>query len=322
MIIKSIIEKNPLILAPMAGITNLPFRMLIKSQGCSFLCSEMVSSHGLAYKSQKTFDYLKSNDEDKLLSIQIFGSKPEIMAEAAKIVEDSGADILDINFGCSVKKIVKTGAGVALMKDINLAEKILSSVRKIVNIPLTLKIRTGWDNSGNDAYNILKIAQNCGVDALTIHPRTAKQGFSGKADWSLIKNIKSLSKIPIIGNGDILEPEDAVKMKDYTNCDAVMIGRAALENPWIFKQAFLLLEGKSYETISIEKRFEAMHQYLKNSIDHFGETKACRLMRSRLGWLSKGIPYSSIFRESIKNINSYNQALELIQKYKNKIINE
>ena len=318
--IKDLILDNNLVLAPLAGITNLPFRLLVKQTGCGLVCSEMVSAHGIVYNSKKTLEFLISDKTEKPISIQIFGAKPDIMAEAAKIVESNGADILDINFGCSVRKILHTGAGSALMKDPELTKKILNQVRNAIKIPFTIKIRSGWDYSGEDAFKICQIAEDCGVDAIAIHPRTAKQGFGGNADWSIIEKVKEKSKIPIIGNGDIIQPEDALKMLNQTNCDGIMIGRAAVSNPWIFEQVIAHLKEQPIQEVSLEKRFEYMRRYYEHSIEVFGEQRACRMMRSRLGWFSKSLPLSSKFRDSIKHISTKLEGLDLITNYKNEII--
>ena len=229
--IGSVRLKNKAILAPLAGITNLPFRLMAKEAGCALVCSEMVSANGLVHKSIKTEQLLDSLPKEKPLSVQIFGFDPEIMAEAARVVESSGADIIDINFGCSVKKIVKNGSGVALMKMPKTAAALIKSVRNAVRIPLTIKLRTGWNPTGNQAFEISEIAEACGVDAIAIHPRTATQGFSGRADWSIIAALKRRVGIPVIGNGDIFSAQDALKMLEETRCDAVMIGRAAFFAP-------------------------------------------------------------------------------------------
>ncbi|MBW1754085.1 MAG: tRNA-dihydrouridine synthase family protein, partial [Deltaproteobacteria bacterium] len=207
---------NITILAPLAGITSLPFRLLAKEAGCALVCSEMISANGLVYKSIKTHELLRSQAKEKPLSVQIFGSDPAIMADAAVVVEASGADILDINLGCAVKKVLKTGSGAALMKEPQKVERILWRVRKTVNIPLTIKIRSGWEESGSQALKIAEIAQKNGIDAITVHPRTAPQGFGGKANWPLIKAVKRAVSIPVIGNGDVVFAEDALKMTATT----------------------------------------------------------------------------------------------------------
>jgi len=318
--IGSIEITNRTVLAPLAGITNLPFRLIIKEAGCGLVCSEMISSNGLVYGSRKTKSMLASCQDEKPVSIQIFGADPGFMADAAKMVEETGVDILDINFGCSVKKILKSGSGSALMKTPEKAQKILSSVRKIIKIPLTIKIRSGWDYSGSDAFKLAQIAEDCGVDALVIHPRTATQGFTGKADWSVITKIKQLISIPVIGNGDIFQAEDAIKMFRQTGCDAVMVGRAAIGNPWIFQQIQKLLNDGDISKVNLETRFQTMKHYVAASVEYIGELQACRMMRSRLGWFVKGLPNSSHFREAITLIRTQEEAEVLIDNYKQSIV--
>ncbi len=313
--IGSVQLENITISAPLAGISNLPFRVLMKEAGCALVCSEMISANGLVYQSRKTVQLMDSAREEKPLSVQIFGTDPSIMADAAVMVQDSGADILDINFGCSVRKVVKTGAGVALMRNPEQAEAILTAVRKAVRIPLTLKIRSGWDASGNQAIAISRIAEACGADAVTVHPRTASQGFSGTADRSVIARIKKAVSIPVIGNGDIAVPEDALRMLDETGCDAVMVGRAAVGNPWIFSGILSLLRGQPTVSVDLSLRCDAMIRYLDASVAYFGEHTACRMMRSRLGWFIKGLPRSSMFRESVKQISSRDEAVSLIRSF-------
>jgi tRNA-dihydrouridine synthase B len=314
--IGSVKLKNKTILAPLAGITNLPFRLLAKEAGCALVCSEMISAHGLINKSKRTRQMLDSRPEEKPLSVQIFGSQPDIMAEAARVVESSGADIIDINFGCSVRKIIKTGSGAALMKAPETAEALLRAVRKAVRIPLTIKLRTGWNSTGNQAFAIAKIAESSGVDAITIHPRTAKQGFSGHCDWAIIAELKKQVNIPVIGNGDIFCADDAIAMLAQTRCDAVMIGRMAIGNPWIFSHVLARLRGEAEPAADLESRFEIMTRYLQESVNYFGEEIACRMMRSRLCWFAKGLRNSSQFRKSINHISTEIEALQRIEDYK------
>ncbi len=306
---------NKTILAPMSGITNLPFRLIVREAGCALVCSEMISANGLIRNSPKTLRMITSLPAEKPLSIQIFGAEPDIMAEAAAIVDASGADIIDINFGCGVKKIVKTGAGVALMREPKKAEAIIQKVREAVKIPLMIKIRSGWEKSGRQALDMVKIAQGCGVDAVTVHPRTATQGFSGEADWSLIAAVKKTISIPVIGNGDIFCDEDALRMSAETGCDFIMIGRAAVRNPWIFKQVNARLKGEAVPEIDLSLRFDTMRKYLKTMIKTFGDKHACQIMRGRLGWFVKGLPYSSRFRESIKRISTEFDAVVVLKEY-------
>jgi nifR3 family TIM-barrel protein len=307
---------NITVLAPLAGITNLPMRLIAKEAGCGLVCSEMISSNGLVHQSGKTEKLLESIAEEKPLSVQIFGSDPDIMAAAAKIVELSGADILDINFGCSVKKILKSGSGAALMRQPDLAEAVLRSVRRAIKIPLTIKIRTGWEKNGKDARIIAAIAEREGVDAIAIHPRLASQGFKGRADWQVISDIKQEISIPVMGNGDIVRARDAIQMVTETGCDAVMVGRAAIGNPWIFGQINALLEDRDFPVTDLASRFRMMKRYLGASVVYFGEKHACYMMRSRLAWFVKGLPHAKYFRESIKHISTEKEALEVIEGYR------
>lgn len=306
---------NITVLAPLAGITNLPFRLSAKKAGCGLVCSEMASSNGIVYNSGKTLKMLETHPEERPVSVQIFGADPAIMADAAAVVESFGADILDINFGCSVRKVVKTGSGAALMRDPERAGAVISAVRKAVAIPLTVKIRTGWDRSGDQAIGIAQIAETCGADAVAVHPRTATQAFSGNADWSVIAAVKKRVSIPVIGNGDIVSPEDAIRMISETGCDAVMIGRAAIGRPWIFTRILAALDGKQIPEPTAFERFAAMRAYLTASVAYLGEKHACPMMRSRLGWFVKGLPNASAFRESVKRISTEAEAMALIDAY-------
>lgn len=314
--------KIPMVLAPMAGITNLPFRVLVKSAGCGLVCSEMVSANGLVQGAGKTLRFLDSLPEEKPVSVQIFGSDPDIMGRAARIVESRGADVLDINFGCSVRKVVKTGAGAALMRTPEKAHALLQAVRQSVSIPVTLKMRTGWDSSGRQALRLAEIAQNCGMDAIAVHPRTASQKFAGTADWSVISTVKRAVDIPVIGNGDIQKPQDALRMLEETGCDGVMVGRAAVGRPWLFAQIFQYLLHGAFEEVALAERMNYALKYLRVSVDYLGEAYACPMMRSRLGWFVKGLPHSSRFRESIKQINSLSEAEEKLYRYFEQIDSE
>ncbi|MFZ2630011.1 MAG: tRNA dihydrouridine synthase DusB [Desulfosalsimonadaceae bacterium] len=306
---------NMTVLAPLAGITNLPFRRIVREAGCGLVCSEMISANGLIYGSGKTRNMLTSGADEQPISFQLFGADPAIMADAAVMAADAGADIIDINCGCSVKKILKGGAGSALMKDPERAREIFTRVRQAIRIPLTIKIRSGWEPSGKGALDISRIAEDCGVDAITLHPRTATQGFTGTSDWSLIARLKDQVSVPVIGNGDIVRPEDAIRMLTRTGCDGVMVGRAAMGNPWIFSQIQDLRTHGRYAAVTLDQRFSAMKAFAAASVAYFGELTACRMMRSRLTWLVKGLPGASRFRESITKIRTLEEAGGLMDSY-------
>ncbi len=305
----------PLVMAPLAGITDLPFRLMVKPYGCGLVCSEMISANGLVHQSAKTVRMLNSQDGERPLSVQLFGADPKITAKAARMVAAAGADIIDINFGCAVRKIVKTGSGVALMRRPEIAEALLFAVRQVVSIPLTIKIRSGWDVTGDQALEIAHIAEGCGVDAIAVHPRTASQGFGGSANWDIIRRVKKRVNIPVIGNGDVTRPEHAAAMFSQTGCDAVMIGRAAIGRPWIFAQAMAHLSGQKPTPIKSHEHRKAMIDYVNASMDYYGEAIAGRMMRSRLAWYVKGLPYNSRFKEAIKAVENRNQAVQIIDAF-------
>ena len=303
------------VLAPLAGVTNIAFRRLVKHIGCDLVCSEMISANGLVHQSRKTVELLQTDSAEAPLSTQLFGSDPDMMAEAALQVEASGTAICDINMGCSVKKIVKSGSGVALMKDPKQAERIFRAMRKKICIPLTVKIRTGWTPDGEQALAIAKIAQDCGLQAIAIHPRTATQAFRGTTDWSFIRKIKQTISIPVIGNGDIETPSDAVTMVEQTGCDGIMVGRAALSNPWIFTQISAYIAKKEVFLPGLADYQHLLHLYVDYIIQLMGELHGCHLLRSRLGWLVKGLPHNIRFRKEIIQLSTAEQAHYTIDMY-------
>lgn len=310
---------NAIVFAPLAGITNLPLRLMAKEAGCGLVCSEMISANGLVRGSEKTRRLMDSTAAEKPLSVQIFGADPTVTAEAARIVTESGADVLDINFGCAVKKVVRTGSGVALMKTPGQAEQLLAAVRKAVDIPLTIKIRTGWDASGNQAVEIARIAEGCGVDAVAVHPRTASQGFGGCADWTVIGRVKAVVGIPVIGNGDVRTPEDARRMMASTGCDGVMVGRAAIGNPLLFARILGAMQGADPGPPGAERLVDLMERYAEDSVRYLGERQACLMMRSRLNWFVRGLPFAKHFRESVKQVASRSEILERIADYRSEL---
>ncbi len=307
--------ENPVILAPLAGITNLPFRLLAKEAGCGLVTSEMVSADGLVHGARNAFDLLRSLPAEKPLAVQLFGSDPAVMAEAAAIVEGSGADLLDINFGCAVKKVIKTGSGAALMRTPQRAEALLRAVRHAVRIPLTIKIRSGWDGSGRQALALGEIAEACGVNAVTLHPRTASQKFSGRADWGVIAALKRHLSIPVIGNGDITCADDAARMLSETGCDAVMVGRRAIGYPRIFTEIGLRLHGEAVPADTIAHRLKVLRRYTQLTVECFGRENATRLLRRRLGWFVKGMRNGAVLRCAAGKITCMDQAYEVIEAF-------
>jgi nifR3 family TIM-barrel protein len=303
------------VLAPLAGITDAPFRQVIREMDCGLVYTEMISANALVQGSPRTLRMMDSVPGGVPLSVQIFGADPAIMAEAARIVTAAGSRVLDINFGCAVRKIVKTGAGVALMGDPWKADRVLRAVRRATSIPLTIKIRSGWQPDGKQALETVAIAEANGVDAVAVHPRTARQGFSGRADWKLIATVKKRTPLPVIGNGDIVTPQDALAMMAQTGCDGVMIGRGAVKNPWIFAQVKALLKGRRPLVVETIMRRDLMLGYVRASVAHYGEAIACRQFRSRLGWFVKGLHHSSRFRASLSHLETEREAVALISDF-------
>jgi tRNA-dihydrouridine synthase B len=308
--------KNGALLAPLAGISNLPFRLIARSQGCALAYTEMISANGLIRKTAKTYDYLKTCAEDRPLGAQIFGADPEIMAQAARIVAQCGVDLIDINMGCPVRKVIKAGAGAVLMKDPDLVARIVESVKKAVKIPVTVKIRSGWTHASINALEIARIVEDSGVDAITIHARTADQGYSGHADWKIIAAVKKTVKIPVIGNGDIRQPQDAVRMLEETACDAVMVGRGAMGNPWIFKGIVQALVGREVNYLpSLSQRLEMIENHWKMEAQFLGVKLAGKSFRKHILWYTKGLDNSHQFREIAGKLKDEENILDELNKY-------
>lgn len=293
---------HPFILAPMAGITNSPFRRLMRRMNSSVVISELVSATGLEYMSQKTLDLLKFHEEERTVGLQIFGDDEEHLVKACRFVEKLGADFVDLNLGCPVPKVVKRGAGSAMCRNPSALGKILESMVKSTKIPVTIKIRTGWEESSKNALEVVKVAADAGVAWVAIHGRTRAQGYSGLADWDFIGNVKAKSPIPIIGNGDIVTPEIAVEKYKTYGVDAVLIGRGALRNPFIFDQAAKLLRGETYETMGGEDYVALMETQQKLMAETFQPRAAMIHSRKFLAWYSAGFPGSSEFRKAVFSI--------------------
>ena len=298
--IGSLSLKNNVFLAPMAGITDLTFRLLNREYGVGLAFTEMVSAVGLTRGTGKTSHYLDSTPADKPLGVQIFGADAAILAEAAKFVTDLGVDLLDINMGCPVKKVVRTGAGAALLKDPGKIGAILQSVRKATHLPLTVKIRSGWRRREINCLDVARIAEDCGVDAVILHPRTADQGFSGSADWNLIGDVKKRVKVPVIGNGDIRTAADASRMLSRTGCDGFMVGRGCLGNPWIFKNIIEIRQERPEDSAPTPgEREKVIREHLAMLVGIMGESAGVRYFRKHLLWYTKGLRGGSRFRQYV-----------------------
>ncbi len=287
---------NPLLQAPMAGISNLPFRLLVRKYGCALAFSEMISAEGLLRQPQKSERFLKTCPEDKPWGVQIFGSLPEVMATAAKILVARGVDVLNINMGCPVKKVVQAGGGAALLKDLSLAKQILHAVRKAISIPLTVKIRLGWDEKNKNYLEVAKIVEEEGADCLIIHGRTRSQGYNIKADWTAIGEAQTRVSIPVIGNGDLLSPQDVIKLFKETRCAGAMIGRGALGNPWIFQKILILAKGENAPDPSLAERENIIKCHLQMLVDWRGEAQGVKEFRKHLIWYTRGLPGNKSFR--------------------------
>ena len=312
---------NNLVLAPMAGVTDRPFRQLCKKMGAGLAVSEMVSSNSLLWGSEKTKRRANHDGEVEPKSIQIAGADPKMMAEAARYNVDNGAQIIDINMGCPAKKVCNVMAGSALLQDEPLVSRILDAVIAAVDVPVTLKIRTGWDKSHRNGTRIARIAEAAGVQALSIHGRTRACGYKGDAEYETIAAIKSAISIPVIANGDITTPEKAKYVLEYTGADGIMIGRAAQGRPWIFREVEHFLEtGEKLPEPNVAEVRNILLEHLRNLYNFYGEYTGVRVARKHISWYSKGHPHGAVFRQLVNRVDTVEEQLQLIQEFFDKLM--
>ena len=306
--------KNNLILAPMAGVTDLPFRLLCKEQGAGLLCMEMVSAKAIYFNNKNTEELLTIDDREPPVSLQLFGSDPDIISEMAKKIENRPFSILDINMGCPVPKVAGNGEGSALMKNPKLVEEIVSKTAKAIKKPVTVKIRKGFDDEHINAVEIARIAESAGAAAVAVHGRTREQYYSGKADWNIIRQVKEAVKIPVIGNGDVTSPEAARQLVEMTGCDGIMIGRGAQGNPWIFRQILHWMEtGEEEPKPDLEEVKAMILRHAKMLVEYKGAYTGIREMRKHVAWYTAGYPNSAKLRARVNEIESLEALEHLIQ---------
>ncbi len=308
--------QNNLILAPMAGVTDLPFRIITKKYGNpGLVCNEMVSSKAITFHDEKTYKMLNCQNEKRPISMQLFGSEPEIMGQASKVISEL-ADIVDINMGCPAPKVVKNGDGSKLLLDLDLAKEIICEVVKNATKPVTLKIRKGWDKEHIVAVELAKIAEECGISAIAVHGRTRDEFYAGKADWHIIKQVKDSVHIPVIGNGDIGSEEDAKQMLEETGCDGLMIGRAALGNPWIFQQInHYLVNNEKLDEITNQEKQKVIQEHFNLLLAEKGEYTATREIRKHVAWYIKGMKHATVMREAINKVETKEAFEKILREY-------
>lgn len=314
--IKNVDISNSVFLAPMAGVTDLPFRLLCKEMGCGLVYTEMISAKGLLYDNENTKLLLAVDEKEHPVAVQLFGSDPKILSEMAKKVEESDVDIIDINMGCPAPKITRNGEGSALMKNPKEIGEIVKAVSTSVKKPVTIKIRKGFDEKNITAIEAAKIAEANGAAAIAVHGRTREQFYSGKADWDIIRQVKMSVSIPVIGNGDVFKPEDAKRLFDETNCDAIMIGRGAQGNPWIFKRILHYLKrGEFLEEPTPQEKIKMALRHARMLIDFKGEYIGIREMRKHVSWYTKGLLKAGVLRNKINEAQNYEELETLLKQY-------
>ena len=307
--------ENNLILAPMAGVTDLPFRLLCKEQGAGLICTEMVSAKAIYFKNKNTESLMEIEERERPVSLQLFGSEPDLMAEIAKQIEHRNFDILDINMGCPVPKVVNNGEGSALMKNPALVHEIVYKVSRAIEKPVTVKIRKGFTEDSVNAVEIAKIAEDAGAAAVAVHGRTREQYYAGQADWDIIRRVKEAVSIPVMGNGDVDSPEKAEKLVQETGCDGIMIGRAIQGNPWLFSRILHYQNtGELLPTPSMEEVKKTMLRHAKMQLEYKGAYTGMREMRKHVAWYTSGMPHSASVRRQVNEVETYEQLEELVSR--------
>jgi len=296
---------DPIVLAPMSGVTDMPFRRLVKRAGAGLVVSEMIASRAMVHAARKTMKMATHCADEYPISVQLAGCEPDVMAEAARINEDFGATIIDINMGCPVKKVTNGDAGSALMRDLGLASKLLEVTVKAVNIPVTLKMRTGWDDDTRNAPQLAKIAEDCGIQAIAVHGRTRCQFYKGRADWPFIASVKDAVNIPVFGNGDVVSVDDAKKLLEESGADGILVGRGTYGRPWFLNQiSHYLKTGERLADPTVEAQMEIVLEHFDAIVSHYGAQPGVKIARKHLGWYSKGLSNSAEFRQEVFQLDT------------------
>ena len=312
---------NPIVLAPMSGVTDMPFRRIVKRAGAGLVVSEMIASRALVHAARKSMKMASHCADEYPVSVQLAGCEPDVMAEAARINEDRGAAIIDVNMGCPVKKVTNGDAGSALMRDLGLAAKLLEATAKAVNIPVTLKMRTGWDDETRNAPVLAKIAEDCGIQAIAVHGRTRCQFYKGRADWPFIASVKDTVNIPVFGNGDVVTVKDAKQILEDSGADGILVGRGTYGRPWFLNQiSHYLKTGERLAEPNIQEKMEIVLEHFDAIVSHYGTQPGIKIARKHLGWYSRGLSNSAQFRQEVFQLDTANAVKARIRAFYDPIV--